>query len=735
LQRKIGVVQFNRIGVGYSGQLTFALDVAVTMGPLGISLEGLGITSRLDSFDPSFHLDGLGLAYSEGPVTISGALLRLPSQELAPDASWQFDGTVVIAAGTLSLAALGSYAQLTTGQPSLFVFAQVEEPLGGPPAAFVTGLMAGVGFNRSLTIPAQDEVTAFPLLALNDAPVPGQPRPLRQPGDVLAVLEGAPAPDGTTRAWIAPEPGAYWLAVGVEFTSFEIVKSRALLIAEEASDGFQLSLLGLSTLQLPRPDDPGPAYAYAQLQLRAVLRPEDGYFGLTAILASSSYVIDPSCHLHGGFAFFVWFGPNANAGQFVVTLGGYHPAFRPPDYFPQVPRLGFDWAVGDNLTISGDAYFALTTTCVMLGGELQVLFHDGDLGAWLTAQADVLVSWNPFFYLADVDISIGVSYRLNLLFTHTTISLSVGASLSIWGPPMAGTVTVHLWCVSFTVAFGSGSPNAAAEPLPWAKDSGADFKSLLPAAPDVVKVTAVAGLAGTLPADPGGSKKWVVRARDFRFATQSAVPVSHLRYGDTPATEPGTPLVDYTDPKLLDIRPMGKVGLTSVHRLSLRQGSPSAAPVASEGWTFAAWSQNVPDALWGAPPAPFTHIPAAPGAVVHDHIVGYAVAAPPPVAGPTPGRVELATIAEEALPAGALPLDSAASDSAAYQPRRVGTTVGNIADIGDDAVQTSRAALLSALQAARVYDGPNDSMKAMAGAADTSFTDSPMQPATPGVTP
>ncbi|MDQ3981854.1 MAG: hypothetical protein M3271_04140, partial [Actinomycetota bacterium] len=734
LQRQIGVVQFKRIGAGYSsGQLTFALDVAMTMGPLGISLDGLAITSGLDAFDPSFHLDGLGLAYSEGPVTISGALLRLPSEELAPGTSWQFDGTVVLTAGAFSLAAIGSYAQLTTGQPSLFVFAQVEEPLGGPPAAFVTGLMAGVGFNRSLTIPAQDEVTAFPLLALNEPPAPGQPRPTRAPGDVLTALERSRG--GGKPAWIAPEPGAYWLAVGVEFTSFEIVKTKALLVVEDA-DGFQLSLLGLSTMQLPRPGDPGPAYAYVQLQLLAVLRPDEGYFGLTAILASSSYVIDPACHLHGGFAFFVWFDPNPNAGQFVLTLGGYHPAFKPPDYFPQVPRLGFDWAVADNLTISGDAYFALTTTCVMVGGELDVLFHDGDLQAWLTARADMLVSWNPFFYLADIDISIGVSYRLNLLFTHTTISLSVGASLKLWGPPTAGTVTVHLWCVSFTVAFGSGSPDAATQPLPWVSKTDADFKSLLPAASDVVKVTAVAGLAGTLPADPGGSKKWVVRARDFRFATQSAVPASHLRYGSAPAEAPGTPSVDYDAATGLDIRPMGKSGLTSVHRLNIRRGSSTADPVPAAGWTLVPWTQNVPQALWGPPPDPFTHVPAAPGAdVVKDQVSGYAVTAPRPSVGATPGQVGIATISEEYLPAGMLPLDPTAAPSAAYLAKPAATTVGSIAGIGGDAVRGLRNAVFTALGAAGVYSGANDEMTSLGKAAETSFTDSPMQPVGPGAAP
>ena len=58
------------------------------------------------------------------------------------------------------------------------------------------------------------------------------------------------------------------------------------------------------------------------------------------MLAPSSFLLDPACHLTGGFAFCLWFGDNPHAGDFVVTIGGYHPAFAPPSYYPVVPRSG-----------------------------------------------------------------------------------------------------------------------------------------------------------------------------------------------------------------------------------------------------------------------------------------------------------------------------------------------------------------------------------------------------------
>lgn len=103
---------------------------------------------------------------------------------------------------------------------------------------------------------------------------------------------------------------------------------------------------------MPQTTDSPRTYAYVELGIEAVLAPDEGYFGLTAILSRNSFVLSPDCHLTGGFAVATWFGANPHAGDFVLTLGGYHPAFPVPGHFPVVPRLGFRWTVSDTVTIS-----------------------------------------------------------------------------------------------------------------------------------------------------------------------------------------------------------------------------------------------------------------------------------------------------------------------------------------------------------------------------------------------
>ncbi|MGZ8285817.1 MAG: DUF6603 domain-containing protein [Allosphingosinicella sp.] len=724
LQKQLGPISFKRIGAQYSNNaLMFLLDASIAVGPLTFSMDGLGVGSSVSSFEPCFDLSGLGLAYNQPPVEIAGALLHLPKASLADGVDYQFDGTLVVKAEEYSLAAIGSYAKLTDGSSSLFLFAQIEAALGGPPAFFVTGLMGGFGYNRLLRTPGQDEVLDFPLLKL--ASGGGQ-----KPMDVLDLLEGTPG--GTPAPWITPSPGDDWAAIGIEFTSFELVHSKALLIVDFGRD-FQAALLGLSTMRLPQPEDNGASYAYAELELEAVLKPQEGYFGLTAILSKNSYVLTPDCHLTGGFAFSIWYGPSDHSGEFVLTLGGYHPAFQPPSYFPQVPRLGFNWAVSDDVTIKGDAYFALTTSSIMAGGGLEILFHDGDLGAWFTAHADVLISWHPFFFIADIDVSIGVSYRVNLLFCSKTISVSVGASVHMWGPPTGGTVHVHLWIVSFTVNFGADESAVGATALEWT-----DFRNLLPKPELVVRISAANGLYKTLDgATDGDPKIWVVRAADFRFTTRSAIPATALAYGTASAD---------AAPAKLNIRPMNRTGVSSMHTLTIYEQvvtprPPPGAPkqwqaVSAAGWTLTPQTAAVPESLWQVPPDPFSQIPDAPAAnVIPGQLVGYAVSAPAPAIGPSRGLVALEALAEDRVATGAAPLSPNVASTSAHLPGiNAGSIADSIADIEQvaGAVAGQRMALFNLLSqtasaGAPVYAGSDGGMAKLAVVAGHLFSDAPME--------
>lgn len=710
VQKTFGPVTVQRIGVKYADQiLSFAIDGSMSIGGLTVDLIGLTIGSPLSSFEPHFALQGLGIDYQSGPLTIGGGFLNVPAK---PPVSWEYAGGVVVSAANFDIAAVGSYADVS-GSPSMFIFGQLQGSLGGPPYFFVTGIMGGFGFNRSLRIPGQDEVFEFPLVrGLTEPDAVGGKAPT--PLEVLARLEeGA---DGE-KPWVTIDVGQSWIAAGIQFTSFEVVEGKVLAIVEFGQE-FQLALIGLASSRFPQE---GPeVYASVELQLEAVFKPQEGVLFFSAVLSPNSFVLSRSCKLTGGFAFELWFGASEHAGDFVVTVGGYSPYLVPARWYPAEPRVGFNWSLDSKVTISGEAYFALTPSAVMAGGALAVLFHDGNLKAWFNANADFIVFFKPFSFIADVGISVGASYKVDLWFTQKTFTVELGAELTLWGPPTGGTAKIHWWVISFSVDFGAGR-NDQPGPLDWA-----GFASLLPKPDDVVRTNVAAGLAGmrkpdasllALGIDPDADV-WVVRAGDFRFASVSAIPASDLFVGSAATTPVATG-------KTLDIRPMQRTGLTSSTRVWLTHADGGEIDMQTAGWGIEPTTGNVPKALWGQGAATIGEASTDP--LIHDQLDGMAFTAPPPALGPTPGPIDAATdLAFEPLPPGQNPLvgDPVPSGpSAVADDQSIGLIQNGIMATGTAA---SRAALFETLARSGWRPGRNGDLSALAADAGLYFTDPPM---------
>ncbi len=94
-----------------------------------------------------------------------------------------------------------------------------------------------------------------------------------------------------------------------------------------------------------------------------------------AQLSPNSFIIAPACHLTGGFALCYWFSPSSYAGDFVFTVGGYHSAFKVPAHYPRPQRLGISWVISENLSITGESYFAITPKACMGGGILKANYN------------------------------------------------------------------------------------------------------------------------------------------------------------------------------------------------------------------------------------------------------------------------------------------------------------------------------------------------------------------------
>jgi len=480
IEKSLGPISVRRIGLSYDApKVGIKFDASLQLSVVTLNFEGLGLSYALGgSTEPleilenlDFTLDGMGLSLGNGPVEIGGSLALVSRRPL------QLDGTLLIRTAAFSFSALGSYVDLN-GTVSVMAFAVLLKELGDPTgtgAFVVTGLAFGFGVNRKLTIPPVEEVQNFPLV---------QAAMGKQDLASLAVLPAK------LRDYVSPAAGNFWVAAGIKFNSFVVLDSFLLLSVSWGAE-IEIGLLGLSRMTVPPLVQPVETIAGAELALRGVIRIAEGLIQFEARLTENSFIFSRSCRLTGGFAFCVWFkGPHE--GDFVVSLGGYHPAFVRPAHYPLVPRLGMQLQIGTELSITGEAYFALTPSCMMAGGKLCAVFKSGGIEAWFIAYADFLMNWQPFYYQAAIGISLGIALRLGGI----ALRLELSVDLKLQGPPFGGEARVVLWAISFTIPFGAH----AAPPPPL---SAVEFvKKCLPApkvpsqdkSPDVFSVRITAGL-------------------------------------------------------------------------------------------------------------------------------------------------------------------------------------------------------------------------------------------------
>lgn len=597
IQKNFGPLYFDKIGIGYKDSRIYVLvNVAATASGLNVALNGFGISSAITTFDIAFHLDGIAITYSSGPVLISGGFMG----SFKPVNLY---GDILVKTSTLMIGGIGGYTEVA-GKPSMFLYAVLKYPLGGPAFFFITGLAAGFGFNRRLVMPDITEVANFPFVAWA---MPGGGGPSPDPTkNVEQQVKGVLA-DIVQKGIVAPQVGSNWLAAGISFTSFEVVNSFALLTVIFGTR-FEIYLLGLSRVVIP-PGSGGssgvPPVAFAELAIKASYVDGTGLVSIDGRLTDNSYVLAKACHLTGGFAFYFWFSGD-HEGDFVITLGGYNPAYPVPAHYPKVPRLGINWKVNDNLLIRGNLYFALTSNAVMAGGLLEATWESGGIKAWFIVQADFLIMWKPFHYDIVAYTDIGASFRVNLLFTTQTVTIHVGVGLHIWGPEFSGTATIHLYIISFTISFGAASPNKT-RTISWQEFT----KEMLPQQPaaalssgqvnpvaDVCKLTVSNGLLMQL-SEKDGELNWIVNAEKFELLTDAVIPSKDWNLHNTIQPDvviqlaPGlTAVANNVD---FGVRPVGldNASFTSTQIIEITNNTKAAAifhatPVL----------KNVPKGLW-----------------------------------------------------------------------------------------------------------------------------------------
>ncbi|MEO6525022.1 MAG: DUF6603 domain-containing protein [Gemmatimonadaceae bacterium] len=589
IQRGFGPLYLEQIGFGVTmpngrvDRISLLMDGSVSMFGLTCAVDDLQITyivSNGDFFSPnSWAVDLAGLAVSANMagVTIAGGLLKQTTE-----AGVEYLGMLLGRFAVYGITIYGGYGEgVENGEKftAFFAIGAVNGPLGGPPAFFLTGIGGGFGINRKLIVPTDlSRFGDYPLIqALDIAASP------QNPMDQLRALG----------QYFPMSKGTFWFAAGLSFNSFALVDGIAV-VAVEIGDGLDINLLGLARMALPRPQ---VALVSIEVALLVHFSSAEGVLWVQGQLTDNSWLLYPDIKLTGGFAFVIWF-KGEHSGEFVLTLGGYHPDFH-RDGYPQVPRLGLRWGIGDYIVIKAGSYFALTSEALMAGGDFEASATFGPAWAEVKFGAHGIIYFDPFKYQVNVYARIAAGITIDTwIFGEITISISIGARIDVTGPDFHGRATFEVGPIELTVEFG-GSDKAQNQAI----SAAAFIEKYLEAGDGGARAHAVMTSFGALPAKgekstPDGStaRPYVVVA-EFGLTFTSTAPAAKV----TRALAPGAPDSTHSPSRALGVAPMNVLNVSPTIVLTWKRGGVGQPfPLAVTARPFG----RFPVGVWGLPQDP-----------------------------------------------------------------------------------------------------------------------------------
>jgi hypothetical protein len=151
--------------------------------------------------------------------------------------------------------------------------------------------------------------------------------------------------------------------------------------------------------------------------------------------------------IEGEMGLLIAWGDDAN---FVVSIGGFHPAFKPPPLpFPSPVRLSFNILDTPVAKIRVFGYFAVTSNTVQFGARAELYFGFSACNIQGHIGFDALFQFSPFYFIIQLSASLSVKVFGAGLF-------SVSARMSLEGPTpyrAKGTGTISILFFDFDVDF------------------------------------------------------------------------------------------------------------------------------------------------------------------------------------------------------------------------------------------------------------------------------------------
>jgi hypothetical protein len=402
---ELGPVELTGMGLSFGIEgdklpVGLTADVTATLGPLTAVVAGVGLGAELRLVDGQQGnlgpLDlslvfkpptGVGLAVDVAIVTGGGFLYFDPDNgEYAGVLELEFAGFVAVKAIGL----------ITTRMPdgskgfSLLIVLTAEFGGGGIQLGFgftLLGVGGILGLNRRMDLDA-----------LVEGVVTGSIQSVMFPKDVVA---NAPRIISDLRRFFPPEDGTFLVGPMAKIgwgTPTLVSVSLGLIV--EVPPG-NIAILGVLECVLPSEDI---ALLALRVSFVGALEVDKSRLWFFAKLFDSRIL---TMTIDGGMGLLVVWGDNPD---FVLSVGGFHPAFTPPPLpFPAPPRLSVDILNSPGQLIRVSGYFAVTSNTVQFGAKAELRLGISDFGIEGHLSFDALFRFSPFSFI--VQISAGVSLK------------------------------------------------------------------------------------------------------------------------------------------------------------------------------------------------------------------------------------------------------------------------------------------------------------------------------------
>ncbi|MEM7037745.1 MAG: DUF6603 domain-containing protein, partial [Bacteroidota bacterium] len=256
----------------------------------------------------------------------------------------------------------------------------------------------------------------------------------------------------------------------------------------------------------------------------------------------------------------------------------------------------------------GGLYLALTPQAIMLGGFLNYAYKKGKVDAYLDLELNVLITWKPFHYFFQFSITVGASYTIKIFKWTKKVSVHIGMSGQMWGPPFGGQGKLDLYIWTITINFGKDTgkkpPPISYEEfkasfLPQKADQSAATRKQLRANPNanyaVVKAEITKGLLKSANTDDTTLDYYRLKPGDMELTLSTAIPMKTVSFNGTSPDLTGMNTDIAVGPMKLSIEDFGSDFTVTLNNINEKGDPPMSVAVVTAKAPRALWDDSEPN--------------------------------------------------------------------------------------------------------------------------------------------